>query len=320
MQQTTTAADWKFGVAMQNFTAYPEQPDAQKLIEYASHIEKIGYDSVWVWDHILLGTEPLFPIIDSLTLLTAIAARTSRLVIGTGILVLPLRNPTVLAKQLSSIDHVSQGRLTVGMASGWYKREFDACGIPFNQRGKLMDRNLEIIRRLWTEHQVTGEWGEFNLREATMYPKPYGAKPPQLLIGGYVDRVLKRTATVGDGWLTYFYTPEGFDKSWKKIIAFADEAGRDPAELTSANQLPIYVGPRDKIREQMLHWLKTEWDFAGWSDSTPDSAIMGTPEECVEQLQAHMEAGLEKIIFVPYRYEREQVEAIASDIIPKLRG
>ena len=100
----------------------------------------------WVWDHILLGVEPNFPIIDSLTALTGIAARTSRLKIGTGVLVLPLRNPVTLAKQLSSIDQLSEGRLIMGMASGWYKREFDAVGIPFEKRGKLMDeksRDLE---------------------------------------------------------------------------------------------------------------------------------------------------------------------------------
>ena len=135
-----------FGVAARNFTAYPEMPSAKELVEYGVRVEELGYDSVWVWDHILLGVEPNFPIIDSLTALTGIAARTSRLKIGTGVLVLPLRNPVTLAKQLSSIDHLSEGRLIMGMASGWYKREFDAVGIPFEKRGKLMDeksRDLE---------------------------------------------------------------------------------------------------------------------------------------------------------------------------------
>ena len=146
-----------FGVAARNFTAYPEMPNAKALVEYGVRVEELGYDSVWVWDHILLGVEPNFPIIDSLTVLTGIAARTSRLKIGTGVLVLPLRNPVTLAKQLSSIDHLSEGRLIMGMASGWYKREFDAVGIPFDKRGKLMDENLEILKRLWTEPKVDGE-------------------------------------------------------------------------------------------------------------------------------------------------------------------
>src|SRR6185437_1314832 len=126
-----------FGVAARNFTAYPEMPDARALVDYGVWVEELGYDSLWVWDHMLLGVEPNFPIIDSLTVLTAVAARTKRIRLGTGILVLPLRNPVTLAKQLSSMDQLSQGRLIMGMASGWYKREFDAMGIPFEQRGKI---------------------------------------------------------------------------------------------------------------------------------------------------------------------------------------
>jgi len=93
-----------FGIAVRNFTAYPEMPDARALVEYGVKMEELGYDSLWVWDHILLGVDPNFPIVDSLTLLTAIAARTTRIKLSTGILVLPLRNPVLLAKQLSTMD------------------------------------------------------------------------------------------------------------------------------------------------------------------------------------------------------------------------
>lgn len=307
-----------FGIAMRNFQAWPELPDAQALIDYGVYMEELGYESLWVWDHILLGVDPHFPIIESLSLLTAVAARTTTIKLGTGILVLPMRNPVILAKQLSSMDQISGGRLVLGMASGWYKREFDAVGVDFHQRGKLMDRNLEIMNRLWTEDMVDGEYPPHNLRNSVMFPKPVQRPRPPILIGGYVDRVLKRAAVAGDGWLTYFYTPESFTKAWAKIRGFAEEAGKDPDALIAVNQLPIVVGPRARVEGPMNEWLRTEWDFASWSDSTPDSAIMGTAEECAEQLQAHIEAGLDRIVFVPYRYEREQVEAIAREIIPKL--
>ncbi len=107
-------------------TLLAEMPCARELVDYGVRVEELGYDSVWVWDHMLLGVDPNFPIIDSLTALTAIAARTKRIKMGTGILVLPLRNPVALAKQLSSMDQLSEGRLVMGMASGWYKREFIA--------------------------------------------------------------------------------------------------------------------------------------------------------------------------------------------------
>ena len=309
----------QFGIAMRNFMRYPDIPDAQSLIEYGVKMEGLGFDSLWVWDHILLGVDPHFPILDSLSLITAVAARTERIKLGTGVLILPARNAVVLAKQLSTIDQISKGRLIMGLASGWYKREFDAIGVDFHQRGKLMDINLEVMTRLWTEDQVTAELGPYNLRSAVMYPKPYSKPRPPLLIGGYVDRVLKRAAVSGDGWLTYFYTPEGFTKSWSKIRSFAEDAGKDPDTLLNANQLPIMVGERSKVREPMMQWLTTEWDIAAWSDSTIDSAIMGTVEECVEQLQAQLDVGVQKLIFVPYRYEMEQIEIIANEIIPRLR-
>ncbi|MBZ9810986.1 MULTISPECIES: LLM class flavin-dependent oxidoreductase [unclassified Mesorhizobium] len=309
-----------FGIAARNFTAYPEMPSAKALVDYGVRVEELGFDSVWVWDHMLLGVDPNFPIIDSLTVLTGIAARTKRIKMGTGILVLPLRNPVALAKQLSSMDQLSDGRLVMGMASGWYKREFDAMGTPFEKRGKIMDENLEIMRRLWTEPSVSGEYMNHKISKAVMYPKPHQSEIP-ILIGGYVDRVLQRAGTVGDGWLTYFYRAEDFKRSWDKIRTYAKEGGKDPDKLLNASQLPIMIGPsKDAVREAMMDWLNKEWDFPEHSDCTRESAVMGSVDDCVAQLKEHIDAGVQKIIFVPYKYQMEQVETIAREIIPRLKA
>ena len=310
-----------FGIAARNFTAYPEMPDARALVEYGVKMEQLGFDSIWVWDHVLLGVKPNFPIIEALSLLTAIGARTSRIKLGTGVLVLPMRNAVILAKQLASMDLLSNGRLIMGLATGWYKREFDAVGVPFEQRGKIMDENLDILKRFWTEHMVSGKFSRYDIPAGVMYPKPVQKPHPPILIGGYVDRVLKRAALSGDGWLTYFYRPDSFAKSWAKIRAFAKEGGKDPDELLNASQLPIYVGKsRQAVESPMMEWLTKEWDFASWSESTKDSAVMGTVDECVEQLKAHVAVGTQKIIFVPYKYEAEQIELISREIIPRLKA
>jgi alkanesulfonate monooxygenase len=319
-----------FGIAARNFVAYPDMPDARQLVEYGVRVEQLGYDSVWVWDHMLLGVEPNFPIIDSLTTLTGIAARTTKIRMGTGILVLPLRNPVALAKQLSSMDQMSNGRMLMGMAAGWYKREFDAMGLPFSKRGKIMDQNLEIMRRLWTEDRVTGKYNiadpdtgiqlEYNLSKAVMYPKPAQSHLP-ILIGGYADAALKRAGGAGDGWLTYFYRAEDFKKSWDKVLGAAKEAGKDPSTVMNASQLPIMVGAsKEAVRDDMMDWLNKEWDFPEHSDCTRESAIMGSVDDCVEQLKAHIDAGVQKIIFVPYKYEMSQIETIAREIIPRLKA
>jgi probable F420-dependent oxidoreductase len=306
-----------FGLAVRNFTTWPELPDPAGLFAYAERAEALGFDSLWVWDHILLGVDPPFPIIDSLSLLAALAARTSRIKLGTGVLVLPLRNPVVLAKELASIERLSGGRLLLGLAAGWYKREFDAVGVPFRERGRIMERNLEILRRLWTEAEIDAEYPPHLLRGANLAPKP--ARLPPTLIGGYVDRVLRRAARHG-GWLTYFYTPEDFAQSWDKVCAFAAASGIDPKGLLNANQLPVYVGAsREAVEAEMMEWLGQEWDYAAWSQSTKDAAIIGNVDECVAQLRAQRSAGVQKLILIPYRYHADQVEIIAREIIPRLR-
>jgi probable F420-dependent oxidoreductase len=309
-----------FGIAARNFTAFPEFPDAEALIQYGVRMEELGFDSIWVWDHIFLGVDPHFPIIESLSLLTAIAARTKKIKLSTGILVLPLRNPVLLAKQISSMDQLSNGRMLMAVAAGWYKREFDAMGVPFEQRGKIMGESLDIMKRLWTDDMVKGEWSQYQIPAGVMFPKPV-QNPCPLLIGGYADRVLKRAAVEGDGWLTYFYKPEAFVESWAKVCAYATEAGKDPATLMNGNQLPIMVGKsRADVEEKMMKWLNVDFDIAQGSMSSMDSAVMGNVDECVEQLKAHIDVGVQKLIFVPYKYEMDQIEIIAKEIVPRLRA
>jgi alkanesulfonate monooxygenase len=308
-----------WGLAVKNFVGPAETPDIGAILAYAERAEALGFESVWAWDHVILGVEPAFPILDAIGTLTAIAARTRRIRLGTGVLVLPLRNPTVAAKALGTLDVVSGGRLILGVAAGWYAREFDAVGVPFKQRGRLFERNLDVLVRLWTEDRVTLQVDELNLREAVMRPRPVQRPRPPILIGGYVDAALRRVATLGDGWLTYFYTPESYRRSWERIVAFAREAGRDPAGLTGTNQLAICVGrSREETEAPMRRWLQTEWDVAAWSESTIEHAIRGSVDECVEQLRAHVASGVHRIILIPYRYLPEQVEIIAREVLPRL--
>jgi alkanesulfonate monooxygenase len=308
------------GLAIKNFVGPSETPDIDAILRYAERAEALGFESLWAWDHIILGVEPSFPILDSVGTLTAIAARTSQVKLGTGVLVLPLRNPTVAAKALGTLDVISKGRLILGVSAGWYAREFDAVGVPFKRRGRLFERNLDLLVKLWTGDRVTLQADEHNLRDAVMRPRPVQQPRPPILVGGYVDAVLKRAATMGDGWLTYFYTPESYRRSWDRIEAFARDAGRDPKTLTGTNQLAILVGrSRAETEAPMRHWLQTEWDVAAWSESTIEHAIRGSVDECVEQLRAHVATGVDRLILVPYRYERAQVELIATEILPRLR-
>jgi len=293
------------------------EPTAERLVAYSTRAEDLGLSSLWVWDHLFLGARRAFPFFESLTTLTLLAAHTRTMTLGTGVLVLPIRDPVLLAKTTGTIQSISNGRLSLGMAAGWYEREFEATGVPFKGRGKLFERNLEVLRRLWEEDMVTGTWDELNLRSVRMLPRP--VPPPQVLIGGYVDRVLRRVATKSDGWLTYFYTADSFSRAWQKIRGFAEEAGRDPDELKNVAQLPFCVSDSyEQADRSVRQFVEEYFDVAAWSESTPESAIRGTPEQCAEQLAEHIAVGSQHIVLVPYNYEIDQVERFVAEVLPRL--
>jgi probable F420-dependent oxidoreductase len=311
--------DVQVGLAVENFTPPSVPPDIDAILRYARRADELGFDSLWAWDHILLGSKQAFPFLESLSTLAALAVVTERVALGAGVLVLPARNPVVLAKVTSSLDQISGGRLILGVASGWYEREFEAVGVSFHDRGRIFERNLSILESFWTEDRVSGEADEMTFKNAVMLPKPYRGRKPTLLIGGYVDRVLRRVATRSDGWLTHFYTAESFARSWDKIRTFAREAGRDPESLTNVAQLPIcidqtYEAADRKVRDFLDRYFHT----APWSESTADSSIRGTPEQCVEQLAQHIRSGVRHIALVPWNYDPDQVERIAAELLPML--
>jgi probable F420-dependent oxidoreductase len=303
------------GLAVENFTPQSSDPSVTALVDYATRAEELGFDSLWAWDHLFLGARRPFPFYEALTTLTWLAAHTRAVTLGTGVLVLPLRDPTVLAKVTGTLQLASGGRLSLGVAAGWYEREFEATGVSFRGRGKIFERNLEILRRLWDEDTVTGEYGDRRFRSVRMLPRP--AQRPQVLIGGYVDRVLRRVAASSDGWITYFYTVASFSRAWSKIRDFAQQAGRDPDELTNVAQLPVCVDSSFEAADKKVRqYIGEYFDVAEWSESTADSAIRGTPQQCAEQLQEHIDAGVRHIVLVPYNYQMEQVEALAGDVMP----
>jgi len=308
----------RFGLAIENFTPHARIPDMERILSYGRRAEALGFDSLWVWDHILLGSKFPFPFLEALSVLAGLAISTRRVQLGTGILVLPLRNPVVLAKATSSIDRMAgPGRLVVGMASGWYEREFEACGVDFADRGRIFERNLEVLERFWTEERVTGAADGMTFNNAVMLPKPATSPRPAVLIGGYVDKVLRRVATRSDGWLTYFYTAESFGRAWTKIRGFADQAGRDSSALVNVAQLPICIDESFEAADRKARAFVAEYfDVAAWSESTPDSALRGTAEQCADQLAAHFDAGVQHVCFVPWNYELEQVERIHDELLP----
>jgi probable F420-dependent oxidoreductase len=309
----------EFGLALENFTPERKVPDMDAVSAYSLLAEDLGFASVWAWDHLFLGARRPFPFLESLTTLSMVAARTHRITLGTGILVLPIREPAILAKTTATIQLASGGRLALGVAAGWYEREFHATAVSFGQRGQVFERNLDMLYRLWGEDDVTGEWDGRVLTHVRMLPLP---RPrPKLLIGGYVDRVLRRVATRSDGWLTYFYAPDSIAGAWSRIRGYAEQAGRDPDQLDLVAQVPLCIGSSHEEATRLAREYVGEYfDVPAWSEATPDSAVRGTPEQCAEQIAAYLRAGVRHLVFCPYNYETEQVQRLAAEVLPLVAG
>jgi probable F420-dependent oxidoreductase len=221
--------------------------DPETSVKVAQAAEAAGFESVWTGEHIVLPDPalPSFPLatttpmLDTTVALTWIAAHTKRIRLGSGIIVLPLRNPVLLAKELASVDVVSGGRLIVGVGAGWLAPEFEALGVPMEERGGRMDDALRAMRALWTsEHpEHRGSFASFG--GVAAYPRPVQRPMPPVVIGGESPAALRRAVTMGNGWYGFALTPEQTMQRVEELRRVAEKDGR-PAEL---GELEISVTP-----------------------------------------------------------------------------
>ncbi len=232
--------------------AYREGPEA--VVRLAKAIEDIGYDQLDMFDHVVMGypTEtraapiypPQMPIMEALMVLAFAAAVTDRIGLGTEVLVLPQRQPVLVAKQVSTLDTLSNGRVRLGVGVGWQESEYDALEENFANRGKRMDEAIHLIRAYWGDERIDFA-GEFYTSNAmAMEPKPERKGNLPIWIGGTSARALRRVGELGDGWLaTAFINPEKAAAAIATIRAHAEAAGRDPEAIGLQQMLD--VPPRD---------------------------------------------------------------------------
>lgn len=198
----------KFGIHLPHAG---EQATPALIRRYAIRAEALGFDDVWVSEHIIVprASFPRSPLFyDPVVTLSYVAAVTERVRLGTTVLVLPMRHPLPLAKELASLHNLSNGRLILGAGVGWLEAEFAALGVPFKERGRRMDEGIAMMRAVWTEDPVTFDAKVIpaKIENMTMQPLPVSRIP--LWIGGSSDAALKRTARIADGWHSGNATPE----------------------------------------------------------------------------------------------------------------
>ena len=225
------------------------------VLRLAKAIEDIGFDQLDIFDHVVMGyptasrAAPMYPskmpILEALMALSHIAAVTDRIGLGTEVLVLPQRQPVLVAKQVSTLDTLSGGRVRLGVGVGWQESEYDALEEDFGTRGKRMDEAIDLMRAYWSDERVDYHGTFYSSTAMAMEPKPpQGGKLP-IWIGGASERALRRVAEKGDGWLATAITDPQQAATYKaKIAAYAEAAQRDPAEI--GLQMMLDVPPRDE--------------------------------------------------------------------------
>jgi probable F420-dependent oxidoreductase len=263
----------------------------------ARHAEALGFDMVMISDH-LVGRRPT---VETWTLLTWLAAGTSRIGLGTNVLGLPYRNPAVTAKMAESLDRLSGGRLVLGLGAGGTDAEFLALGLPVRPPREKIDafeEALEVIRRLWTEPSVTFEGRHYSLREASLDPRPERRIP--LWLGTYGPRALRLTGRIADGWIpSYPYAPpDRWQEMRDRVRRAAEEAGRDPSDIAFAYNVGVRVGKAGPTRRPI---------------------VSGTPAEVAETLAGFVRDGVTFVNAWPVGDPREQAERLAREVIPEVR-
>ena len=219
----------------------------ETVLGLARRAEALGYDSLWVSDHVVIpwtirsrypysatGDFPLPPASDFLEPLTAlalVAGATERVRLGTSVLVLPHRHPMLVAKMLATLDHLAPGRAILGAGVGWMREEIELLGAPYDRRGAWSDEALRLIRACWTEDRVTFAGEFFRVEAVACRPRPARGTIP-IWIGGHHPRALRRVVELGDGWHAAFPNPDAMADGVARLHAECRRAGRDPATLT----------------------------------------------------------------------------------------
>jgi probable F420-dependent oxidoreductase len=232
--------------------SYREGPEG--VMKLARAIEQIGYDHIDMFDHVVMGY-PMegrppgpypahMPILEAFMALSYMAAVTARVTLGTEVLVLPQRHPTLVAKQVSTLDTLSGGRVRLGVGVGWQESEYEALGEDFHTRGARMDEAIRLMRACWSDAQIDFKGRYYTLTAIGMEPKPpQGGRLP-IWIGGRSERALRRVGELGDGWLgNQLSGAEDARAAVARIKRYAEAAGRDPASI--GLQAMVASPPRD---------------------------------------------------------------------------
>jgi probable F420-dependent oxidoreductase len=292
------------------------------LMEAGQRAERLGYDSVWSADRIIIPWEiktpypyskegrfivpPDRPFFEPLTCLAFLAGCTENITLGMSVMVLPYRHPLYWAKVATTIDQLSNGRLIMGVGVGWMNEEFSALGAPFKARGPVSDEQLQLLDQLWHEEHISFHGRYYNFDDIAFSPKPFQKARIPIWVGGEGKLAQRRAGIYGDAWFPYFVkiTPNELASRFENVRRCARAAGRDADQMTFACCLPIELTSKEVPQE-------------------PDY-LKGSVAQVRDALQRFRAIGVRHIglqfMVRHYPERQEQIERFAKEALPALRN
>jgi F420-dependent oxidoreductase-like protein len=306
----------RFGVTLPQIKRSWEQARAAAVA-----FDRLGYDSVWVCDHLYGVPFPTLPIFEGWTELAAVAAVTDRVELGT--LVSPpfFRNPAVWAKQIATIDQISNGRTIVGLGSGWFDAEFTSYGLPFpspRERLRALEETIVIMKGLFTQEKTTFAGKHFAVQDAYCEPKPI--RRPPILIGGGGERVLLRIAAQhADIWNNLAVSQPDLGKKVEVLRRRCDEVRRDPAEIEISQQCVVVIAADDAGAREALE--KANKIYGGhMGGNLAEHGIWGTPDQVIERIERYVKLGCTLFVMEFFGKDtREPAKLFAERVLPAFR-
>ena len=297
----------------------PWRPTIDEMQTLVRLVDDCGYDSLWVGDHIAFAVA----IFDPLLQLAQAAVVSRRLILGTNLYLVPLRHPVPVAKQVATLDHLSEGRLIFGVGiGGEFPKEFEACGVPLSERGARLSAAIPLLRQLWSGEPVTYDGRLFPaFADVLMQPPARQPVGPPIWVGGRADAALARAGRLADGWISYVITPETYRAGLEKIAAAAEAAGRRVERFGTGHLLfarldETYEKALDAAAATLSH--RYAMDFRRAAERY---AALGRPEQVAAKIRAFHEAGVRHLVLDlvgPYEERPKQIEDFARDVLPLL--
>ena len=287
----------------------------------AVEFDRLGFDSVWVCDHLNSVPMPTLPIFEAWSELAAVAAITERVELGT--LVTPpfFRNPAVLAKQVATIDHIAGGRTIVGLGAGWFASEFEAYGCPFPSLGArlgALEETAQLLRRLWTEERTTFEGRHYTVRDAVCEPKPV-PRPPILIGGGGERRLMGIAARYADIWNNLAAFQPELGAKVEALRRRSAEVGRDFASIEVSQQCLVVIAETDDAARAGLE--RAQKIYGGHMGAgLEEHGIWGTPQRVIDRIERHRALGCTLFVIEFFgRDTREPARLFAEKVMPAFR-